>query len=137
MELVLLLLATLGVRTDDLLITDGCDLIELNEVYDTEFKAKRFDQLIFWEYRRGYSAESDEDQYRLWVADWRIVKDPRVIYSYSRKMWVVVFFDTTNKSWRVVSSTSFYHTKGNYDREVEARKRLPVARRHPALGVSP
>ena len=134
MGFIILLLGVLGIDHGPV-IEDRVDLIEWNDVYDGDFKEKRFTQLLFWKFGRKRDIQNDDAIWKLWIGDWRIVKKPSVFYSYTRKEWVVIFYDTTNQSLRMVSATSYRYTKGNFDREIEARKILPVVNRTPALSV--
>ena len=132
MLFIIFLLGLLDVKHNPTAI-DRVDLIEWNDVYDADFKEKRFTQLLFWEFGQKRDVETHKSSWQLWIGDWRIVKKPSVYYSHKKKEWVVIFHDTKTQTVRIVTATSYRHTQANFDREVEARKKLPVENRTPAL----
>lgn len=118
-------------------IEDHCALIEKNEVFDEEFKERRFTQLIFWDMRRKRNQTTGEAYYDYWIGDWRIISHANIHYSHSRKEWVAMFFDKQSRCMRLVTSTSYRHTKANFDLEIQARNHLPVSLRTPVLAPAP
>lgn len=120
-----------------IVIEDHCALIEKNDVFDEDFKEKRFTQLIFWDMRRKRNQITEETYYGYWIGDWRIISGANIHYSHTRREWVAMFFDKKDSRMRLVTSASYRHTKANFDLEVQARKHLPVSLRTPVLAPAP
>ena len=117
-------------------IEDRCDLIEVNEVYDSHWEQREFTQILFYDYRNKMDHLIGEREWDFFIGDWRILDVGSLRYSDSRKEWVVAFYDEQDGIIRMVHSEKYKHTKSNYDQEMESRKRLPQEERTTILSFS-
>ena len=126
-----------GSDMHQVIVEDSCDVIEVNEVYGSDWAARRFTQVIFYDYRNKFDHVELEREWDHYIGDWRILNVGTVRKNHERKEWVLIFFDEKDDVVRVVKATSYRHTQANYDHEVTDRKRLPVGDRTPILSPIP
>jgi hypothetical protein len=111
---VLLLTAILAIVPVELVARDSCETLEQSFFYDFEGRLV-FEQLIVWD-------QGD-------VVAWRLVRDgqPRIERDHKHGGYVCRWKD--GEVYREVRSQFEMVTHEQFDRELEARERLPVERR--------
>lgn len=130
-----LLLLLLGIVPHEAVISERCDVIELNHFYDDCGKHV-LDQVIFWDWYPG--------DCRFHVRDWRMVKqlvsrpEPGVMPHYTGMNWRFrkdldrdcwVAYGRDGKETREVRSGVMRESWEQYDPELAEREIIPKERR--------
>lgn len=105
---------------------DHVAIIELNHVHNDDAEP-RFDQLIFWEFRRSVPLDGDGPTWSYHVIAWRIVEAEDYRLRKEQSRWVLTLWDREtdeSRQLRIIRAVSFRETWTNHDREIEQRTRL-------------
>tara|TARA_R110002051_G_scaffold32786_7_gene74022 strand:- start:2750 stop:3286 length:537 start_codon:yes stop_codon:yes gene_type:complete len=134
--------------TENIVIEDSSDFVEINHIYEIDDKKqirKRMTQIIWWEWKypvllpeKNNIGEETGSWYRsgsFIVRDYRVTwanhSDRRQITPYRQgKYWISLFYDDQDKCFRRVISKWIITTHSMQDREIENRKILQQSLRN-------